>query len=50
MMDDYTGADNDDFMNEIVEDFATREKKTPGNPDGVVLTKWNGERATRQFV
>ena len=50
MMDDYTGADNDDFMNEIIEDFATKGKKTPGNPDGVELTKWNGERATRKFV
>ena len=50
MMDDYTGADNDDFMHEILEDFATRGKKTPGNPEGVELTKWNGERATRKFV
>ena len=39
MMDDYTGADNDDFMNEILEDFATRGKCSPANPDGVELTK-----------
>ena len=50
MMDDYTGADNDDFMHEIIEDFGTKDAKTPANPDGTVLTKWNGERATRKFV
>ena len=50
MMDDYTGADNDTFMKEILEDFATRGEKTAGNPEGIQLTKWNGERATRKFV
>lgn len=35
MMDDYTGADNDTFMKEILEDFATRGEKTAGNPEGV---------------
>ena len=50
MMDDYTGADNDEFMKEILEDFGTRTTKTVGNPDGMELTKWNGERATRKFI
>lgn len=50
MMDDYTGADNDEFMHEILEDFGTKTAKTSGNPEGVELTKWNGERATRKFV
>jgi hypothetical protein len=50
LMDDYTGEDNDEFMHEIIEDFGTKEAKSPANPDGTVLTKWNGERATRKFV
>lgn len=50
MMDDYTGADNDTFMTEMIEDYGTKGLKTPANPDGVQLTKWNGERATRKFV
>ena len=50
MMDDYTGADNDEFMKEILEDFGTRTTKTAGNPEGMELTKWNGERATRKFI
>ena len=49
-MDDYTGADNDTFMTEMIEDYGTKGLKTPANPDGVQLTKWNGERATRKFV
>ena len=50
LMDDYTGEDNDEFMHEIIEDFGTKEAKSPANQDGTVLTKWNGERATRKFV
>ena len=50
MMEDYTGADNDEFMHEILEDFGTKGPKTPSNPEGTQLTKWNGERATRKFV
>jgi len=34
----------------MIEDFATREKPTLANPSGVVLTKFNSERATRRFV
>lgn len=49
-MDDYTGADNDTFMQEILEDYGTKGPKTAANPDGTYLTKWNGERATRKFV
>lgn len=50
IFDEYTGADNDEFMKELVEDFGTKEKKTDANPGGIVLTKWNGERATRKFL
>ena len=50
MFDTYTGADNDNFMNEVLEDYATKDKPTAANPSGVVLTKFNGERATRRFV
>lgn len=50
IFDDYTGADNDEFMKEIVEDFSTKDEKTDANPGGIVLTKYNGERATRKFV
>merc|ERR1711862_755072 len=34
LMDDYTGADNDEFMKEIVEDYGTKGEKSAGNPDG----------------
>jgi hypothetical protein len=50
IMDEYTGADNDDFMKKIVEDFGTKQDKTAANPEGVVLTKFNGEPASRRFV
>jgi hypothetical protein len=50
MMDEYTGADNDDFMKKIVEDFSTKQEATDANPGGVVLTKFNGEPASRRFV
>ena len=50
IFDDYTGADNDDFMHQLVEDYGTMDKKTPGNPSGIVLTKFHGERATRRFI
>ena len=49
-MEQYTGADNDEFMHEIIEDYATTGNKTLANPTGVRLTKWNGERATRRFI
>jgi hypothetical protein len=50
MFDDYTGADNDDFMHQIIEDFATKGQSTDGNPDGEILTRFNGERATKKFI
>ena len=50
LFDTYTGADNDEFMHEVLEDYATKDKPTAANPSGVVLTKFNGERATRRFV
>ena len=37
-------------MKELVEDFATKDKATDANPTGLVLTKFNGERATRRFI
>lgn len=37
-------------MNEIIEDFGTKEKVTTGNPSGMVLSKFNAERATRRFL
>ena len=49
-METYTGADNDDFMHELAEDYGTIGPKTPANPDGHQMTKFNGERATRAFV
>jgi len=48
--DQYTGADNDEFMKELVEDYGTKDEQTLGNPTGTVLTKFNGERATRKFI
>ena len=50
LFDTYTGADNDEFMHDVLEDYATKDKATAANPSGVVLTKSNGERATRRFV
>mmetsp|Transcript_34636 Transcript_34636/g.52971 ORF Transcript_34636/g.52971 Transcript_34636/m.52971 type:complete len:146 (+) Transcript_34636:283-720(+) len=50
MFEIYSGSDNDEFMKEVIEDYGTQGKKTAGNPGGVVLTKFNGERATRRFV
>ena len=50
IFDDYTGADNDDFMKSLVEDYGIKEKATLGNPSGIVLTKFHGERATRRFI
>ena len=50
MFEDYNGDDNDEFIKEMIEDFATREKPTLANPTGVVLTKFNSERATRRFA
>ena len=50
MFDDYTGADNDDFIHQMIEDYSTKGKTTDGNPTGLVLTKFNGERATRRFI
>ena len=50
MMDEYTGADNDDFMKRIIEDFGTKQEGSLANPGGTVLTKWNGEPASRRFV
>jgi len=46
----YTAADADEYIKEIIDDYGTKEDKSAGNPDGVVLTKWNGERATRRFI
>lgn len=37
-------------MKELVEDYGTKDDKTDANPGGIVLTKFNGERATRKFV
>lgn len=34
-MDDYTGADNDTFMTEMLEDYGTKGPISPANPDGV---------------
>lgn len=50
IFDDYTGADNDEFMKQLIEDYGTQDKKTLANPSGIVLTKFHGERATRRFV
>ena len=50
LMSQYTGADNDEFIKEIIEDFETNGAKTAANPDGKELTKFNGKRATRKFV
>ena len=50
MMSEYTGADNDEYINEVMQDFTTKGANTPGNPDGMELTKFNGERATRKFI
>ena len=50
MYDDYTGADNDDFIHQMIEDYGTKATSTDGNPDGIVLTRFNGERATRTFI
>ena len=50
IFDDYTGADNDEFMKQLIEDYGTQDKKTQANPGGIVLTKYHGERATRRFV
>ena len=46
----YTAADADEYIKEVVEDYGTVEKRKDGNPSGVVLTKWNGERATRRYI
>ena len=50
MFDEFTGADNDDFIHMIIEDYSTKGQETAGNPGGLVLTKFNGERATRRFI
>ena len=50
IMSEYTGADNDEYINEIMSDFTTKGSTTLANPDGVELTKFNGERATRKFL
>jgi hypothetical protein len=50
IMDEYTGSDNDDFMKRIIEDFGTKQDASLANPGGVVLTKFNGEPASRRFV
>ena len=50
MFEDYNGDDNDEFIKEMIEDFATKEKPTLANPTGVVLTKFNAKRATERFV
>merc|ERR1712216_622142 len=50
IFDDYTGADNDEFMEELLQDYGTKDTKTDANPDGIYLTKFNGERATRKFL
>ena len=50
MMETYTSADNDEYIKQIIEDFAIKEKPREGNPSGMILTKWNGERATRRFI
>ena len=46
----YTTVDADEYIKEIVEDYGTKDSKSPSNPDGIVLTKWNGNRATRRFI
>ena len=46
----YTTADADEYIKEIITDFCTKDDKTAANPGGFVLTKWNGERATRRFI
>ena len=46
----YTATDGDEYIKEVVEDYGTVEKRKNGNPSGVVLTKWNGERATRRYI
>ena len=50
IFDDYTGADNDDFIHQMIEDFGTKACETAGNPTGIILNKFNGERATRRFI
>ena len=50
MFETYTAADGDDYVNEIIEDFGTVGEKTSSNPTGIILTKWNGERAMRRFI
>ena len=50
MFEEFNGGDNDEFVNEIIQDFCTKGKASDSNPDGVILTKSNGERATRKFI
>lgn len=47
---DYNGADNDDFIHQMIEDFGVHSCVTEGNPGGIILNKFNGERATRRFI
>ena len=50
IMDEYTGADNDDFMKRIIDDFGIKQETSLANPGGIVLTKFNAEPASRRFV
>lgn len=49
-MDEYTGADNDDFMKRIIDDYGIKQETSLANPSGIVLTKFNAEPASRRFV
>ena len=50
IMENYTGADNDDFMQEMIDSFCTKEEATSANPTGIRLTKFNAPNATRRFI
>ena len=34
----------------MIEDYAVNTCTSPGNPSGLILNKFNGERATRAFI
>ena len=52
VLEDYTkdGMDGDSIVDQFVEEYGTEGEKTLANPSGIELTKFNGERATREFV
>lgn len=47
----FSTVDADDYIKEIIDDYGTKDSAaSSSNPGGIVLTKWNGERATRRFI